>query len=99
LSSLDTFVGIVAAICTTASYVPQLQKSWATGQTDDLSLRMLIVLMCGLSLWVLYGFFRDDIVIIGANGISVTLLATILYLKIKCSRGGAKCEGRSYDPK
>jgi len=86
LPSLDTFVGSVAALCTTASYIPQLQKSWATEQTDDLSLRMLIFLMCGLSLWVFYGFLRDDIVIVAANGISVALLTTILYLKLRSKK-------------
>ena len=54
-------IGGAVAFCTTASDVPQLRKCW-TGETDDLSLKMLLA--TGLSLWMVYGFIRADIVII-----------------------------------
>lgn len=81
--SLETIAGAAAAICTTASYVPQLRKCWATGETNDLSSRMLLLLACGLSLWVTYGLMRADWVIVAANAVSLTLLAGILYFKLK----------------
>jgi MtN3 and saliva related transmembrane protein len=95
LPYVDTLIGTVAAFCTTASYIPQLQKSWATRQTDDLSAKMLILLLGGLSFWVVYGFLRDDIVIIATNGISVALVATILCLKFRKSN----CRGQLRWPK
>ena len=42
-------------MCTTASYIPQLRKCWNTGETGDLSLKMLLLLTCGLGLWIVYG--------------------------------------------
>jgi hypothetical protein len=32
-----TLVGAAAALCTAISYLPQLKKSWETGETGDLS--------------------------------------------------------------
>lgn len=72
-------------MCTTGAIVPQLYKAWSTGQTDDISLRMLLVLAVGLALWVVYGVLRGDLVVIVANGVSLMLIAGLLYLKIRGS--------------
>ena len=60
-------MGTTAAFCTTASYLPQLRKCWRTGETGDLSLRMLLLLAAGLALWLIYGTLRGDAVIIIAK--------------------------------
>ena len=82
MGTFATLVGLAAAICTTGANLPQLKKAWSTGQTDDISLNMLLVLSCGLALWVVYGVLKGDIVIILANGISLTLIGGLLYLKM-----------------
>jgi MtN3 and saliva related transmembrane protein len=79
---LETIIGAAAALCTTASYIPQLHKAWKTGETGDLSLKMLILLATGLGLWLTYGLIRSDLVIVIANGISLALLGCILYFKL-----------------
>jgi MtN3 and saliva related transmembrane protein len=66
--------------------LPQLKKAWTTGETDDISLKTLLLFACGLGLWVVYGVLREDIVIILANGISLALLAGLLYLKLRQTR-------------
>jgi MtN3 and saliva related transmembrane protein len=86
MSTFATVVGLAAAVCTTAANLPQLKKAWTTGQTDDISLKMLLLLSCGLGLWVVYGVLREDIVIILANGISLALLAGLVYLKLLQNR-------------
>lgn len=86
-SPLETFIGVAAAVCTTASYIPQLRKCWSTGETGDLSLKMLLLLACGLGLWMVYGLMRVDAVIIIANGVSLALLGCILYFKLRESHG------------
>ena len=48
MPSLETFIGAAAAFCTTASYIPQLRKCWKTGETGDLSLKMLLLLQAAL---------------------------------------------------
>jgi MtN3 and saliva related transmembrane protein len=77
-----TVIGLAAAVCTTAANLPQLKKAWTTGQTDDISLKMLLLLACGLGLWVVYGVLQKDIVIILANAISLALLVGLVWLKL-----------------
>jgi MtN3 and saliva related transmembrane protein len=80
---LDSLIGGVAAFCTTLSYVPQLKKVWTTGETRDLSLKMLLILGAGLALWIVYGLLRSDLVIIAANAVSLTLLTCIVAFKLR----------------
>jgi MtN3 and saliva related transmembrane protein len=81
--SFATFIGLAAACCTTASYIPQLKKCWVTGETGDLSLKMLLILSTGIALWVVYGILQRDWVIILANTISLALLFGILFFKLR----------------
>ena len=82
MSTFATVIGLAAAVCTTGANLPQLKKAWTTGQTDDISMSMLLVLASGLALWVVYGVLQEDIVIILANGISLTLIVGLLCLKM-----------------
>ena len=52
MSSFATAVGLAAAVRTTGANLPQFKKAWTTGQTDDISMNMLLVLASGLALWV-----------------------------------------------
>lgn len=80
--TLVTAIGLAAAVCTTAANWPQLKKAWVTGETDDLSLKTLLLFGCGLVLWVVYGLLRHDFVIILANAVSLSLLGALLFLKL-----------------
>src|ERR1700712_639779 len=90
---VTTKIGSAAAVCTTVSYFPQLQKCWKTGQSGDLSLKMFLILALGIALWVVYGALKSDYVIVASNTISLCLLAGILYYKIR-EISGAKDELR-----
>jgi MtN3 and saliva related transmembrane protein len=79
----ESLIGATAAFCTTVSYIPQLKKVWTTGETGDLSLKMLLLLATGLALWTVYGLIRGDFVIIVANAVSLTLLACVIYFKLR----------------
>ena len=83
---LITFIGLLATAFTVASTVPQIKKALRTKDTDDVSIRFLVVLIVGLFLWTLYGVGRADIVIIIGNSIGVSLNIWMLVLKIKYSR-------------
>ena len=81
--SLVTTVGLVAAFCTTISYVPQIRNIWATGETEDISLKMFLILTAGIALWIVYGIMQRDAVIILANSVSLAFLAAILFFKLR----------------
>jgi MtN3 and saliva related transmembrane protein len=78
-----TLIGLMAALCTTASYIPQLKKCWETGSAGDLSLKMFSILAAGIALWVVYGVLQGDAVNILANSVSLVLLAGILYFRLR----------------
>jgi MtN3 and saliva related transmembrane protein len=80
---LETIVGTAAAFCTTISYIPQVRKCWATGETADLSLKMLLLLASGLALWICYGLLKSDPVIVVANGVSLALVGIVLSFKLR----------------
>ncbi len=81
--NLITVLGLVAATCTTISFLPQAVKTIRTKHTKDLSLEMYSILTFGIFLWLLYGIFIGDLPIILANGITLVFCITILFLIIK----------------
>ena len=81
-----TFIGLLATVFTVASTLPQIKKALNTKDTEDVSIRFLLVLITGLSLWVIYGIGRSDIVIVIGNSIGVSLNIFMLVLKVKYSR-------------
>ena len=83
---LITFIGLLATAFTVASTLPQIRKAIKTKDTDDVSIRFLLVLIGGLFLWVIYGIGRSDVVIIIGNSIGVSLNICMLVLKIKYSK-------------
>ena len=81
--NLTTVIGLLAAFCTTVSYIPQLKKCWDTGSADDLSLKMFSILAAGIALWIVYGIMQGDLVIVLANSVSFCFLMGILYFKLR----------------
>ena len=76
-------VGITAGVFTAVSLLPQLIKLVKHKKAEDISLFYLIILLCGLSLWVYYGFLRDDLPIILTNSFSLLLNIITLILGAK----------------
>lgn len=77
------FLGFVAAALTTASFLPQVIKSWKTKRTQDISLPAFLVLGTGQFLWATYGIVTNQPPIWIANTITFTLVLSILILKRK----------------
>ncbi|HIH36781.1 MAG TPA: hypothetical protein HA232_02600 [Methanocellales archaeon] len=78
-----TIVGLIAATCTTISFVPQVIRTIKTKHTKDLSLAMYSIFTTGIVLWLVYGILVKDLPIIIANAITLLFTFTILILKIK----------------
>jgi MtN3 and saliva related transmembrane protein len=79
-------IGFVATSFAVSSTVPQISKALRTKKSDDISLRFIVVLIIGLSFWVIYGIGRRDVVLIIGNSIAVLLNTILLILKIRYSR-------------
>ena len=81
--SLITLIGLTAALCTTASFLPQIIKTLKTKRTKDISFMMYSILVVGFSLWLVYGIMIKDLPIILANTVSIIFTSSVLVLKIK----------------
>ena len=79
-------VGIAAGVLTAGSMLPQLIKIIKEKKAEDVSLIMLLVLISGISLWVVYGFMRDDIPIIATNSFSLLVNITTVILRLRYSK-------------
>jgi MtN3 and saliva related transmembrane protein len=78
-----SFIGFIAAFCTTISFLPQVIKAWKTRQTKDISLPTYMIMIIGIILWFAYGIYLKNTIIILANGTAFVLTASILYVKLK----------------
>lgn len=85
---MDTtlLIGSLAGLFTTIAIIPQIIRSWRTKKVKDVSIVMFIILITGVSLWVVYGIIKKDIPIIITNGISVVLNLIMLLFIIKYSK-------------
>jgi MtN3 and saliva related transmembrane protein len=80
---LITALGLIAAFCTTISFLPQAVKTIQTKNTSGISLPMYGLFTIGTFLWLLFGLFTANIPIIAANAVTLVFAAIILVYKIK----------------
>jgi len=80
---ITTLIGLLAATCTTGSFLPQVIRAWRTRSTRDVSALMFVLLVTGNALWLLYGALIGDLPLVIANLITITLVAIILALKLR----------------
>ena len=65
-----TIIGLIAALFTTVSLLPQLIKVYKTKSTKDISTGMFTLFCGGVFLWFIYGVFVNDFPIIIANSLA-----------------------------
>lgn len=84
-------LGGVAAVGTTAAWLPQLIKTWRTRSAKDFSWIYLALFSTGVALWIVYGVLREDPVIVIANVVTLALVITVLFVKIReATRGRSR---------
>jgi MtN3 and saliva related transmembrane protein len=83
LASATSFLGFVAAFCTSFAFLPQVIKTWRTRSTRDISLGMFLVLTTGIALWLAYGLLLGDGPLIAANAVTLLFALAILYFKLR----------------
>ena len=76
-------VGYFGAILTTASFLPQVIKTFKTKDTSGISLTMYSVFVFGVVVWFIYGYLRQDFIIMIANFVTFLLSGAVLWMKIK----------------
>ena len=76
-----TLVGSLAATLTTGSFVPQMVKAYRTKKMGDVSTYLMALFASGTTLWLAYGIFKADWVIIIANALGTAFNLILLYMK------------------
>jgi MtN3 and saliva related transmembrane protein len=82
-TSWVTILGLMAACCTTTSFLPQAIQTVKTKDTSAISLSMYILFTFGTLIWFIYGLASHNIPVALANGITLILAAIILAVKIR----------------
>ncbi len=77
-----TAIGLTAGTLTTISFLPQAIKTWKSKSAKDISLAMFLTFCFGVFLWIVYGFFVNDIPVLFTNIVTLILAGTILYFKL-----------------
>ena len=81
--ALETWIGTIAAILTTVSFVPQALKVIRTRNTTGISLWMYVLFTVGVGLWLVYGIIINSFPVCLANGITFMLASAILAMKVR----------------
>ena len=75
-------IGYTAGFLTTVCLVPQLWKIVRTRSTGDISIATFLVLLCGQTLWMVYGVLMNDLRVIVPNVVSVVLSLLVIGLTV-----------------
>ncbi len=81
--STTSLIGFIAALLTTASFLPQAFKTIRSKNTQGLSLFMYVIFSTGVLLWLVYGIRIGDMPVIIANAVTLVFALIILGYKIR----------------
>ena len=77
------WLGYMAAVLTTLSFVPQAIKTIRSRDTRSISLSMYLMFTVGIGFWLAYGIAIGSWPMIGSNVVTLLLAGTILGLKLR----------------
>jgi len=78
-----TWIGFLAIAILNGSALPQIWKIWKRKKVEDMSIWREIMLMVGCTLYITYGVFRKDPVIITSNLWGAMMYIIIIGLQAK----------------
>ena len=76
-------LGIVAGLCTTGSFLPQVIKTWREGETGAISTRMYVIISMAFVLWLAYGAVIGSWPMVVFNVESLVLGGAVLAVKFR----------------
>lgn len=82
MNTAATVIGLGAGTLTTLAFIPQVARIWRTRSARDISLPTFAALALGTTLWLAYGILLDDVPLMAANGVTLGLIAAVLWGKL-----------------
>ena len=81
-------LGVAAAICSMASFAPQIAKLARERDASGVSLRMYVVTVVGFGFWVAYGVLAGSWPVAASNLVNLAMSGVILWLKARLDHAG-----------
>ena len=79
-------LGFIAGALATSSTIPQLVRIFRLKSAYEISTAFTILLLSGISLWLVYGLYLGLTTVIIWNAIGAGCVATLLFAKLKYGR-------------
>ena len=83
-----SILAIAASVLILSGWVPQIVKGYRTKKLKDISKYLMALVAIGATLWMWYGFEKNDIFIIGVNVAAIGLTLTVLAMKFRYEKNG-----------
>lgn len=81
-----TIVGSAAALCSIASFAPQMIKIWKERDASAVSLKTYSLTVTCFVLWVVYGVLSGAWPIVAANACALVMAGGVLTMKWRFER-------------
>jgi MtN3 and saliva related transmembrane protein len=85
LSSVE-LLGFIAGALTTSSTIPQLVRIFRLKSAYEISMAFTILMLVGLSIWLVYGLYLGLTPVIVWNAIGTGCVAMLLVAKLRYGR-------------
>ena len=85
---IANIVGTGAALCSIASFAPQMMKIWKDRDASSISLKTYSLTVICFVLWVAYGVLTQAWPIVVANGCAFVMAMGVLLMKWKFRDSG-----------
>lgn len=85
---INTF-GVLAGLCSMASFIPQIMKIMKERDASSVSLRMYAVTTVGFLCWTMYGALSGSWPVTLANAVCLVLVIAILTLRLRFAGSNA----------
>ncbi len=84
--ALVDVIGLIASFFVLSAFVPQIAKSYRTKKMGDVSYYLMAILIASATSWMVYGYLKNDYIIIGVNAGVFLLNLTLVLMKYKYSK-------------
>lgn len=76
-------IGFIAAVLTTASFIPQAWQTFRSRDVSGISLGMYAMFTTGVAAWLVYGLATANLPVTIANAITLALALAVLMMKLR----------------
>lgn len=76
-------LGYAAGAITCLTFLPQVIKTWQSKSAKDVSLNMFLIAAVNEVMWIVYGAFLNNWVIILTNAVVLSMSLTMIWLKLR----------------